>query len=209
MGGLRMGIFDWSVWIRDVSGEIPRRRRGRSGSGMCFRFFAGGLLVAVSVARGGSYDDQTIPGKWLKPLVPEQAEEPQYPDYDKNSGLDKAWDQCWAGQYRRALVTLEGVKKGKAIRIAMIRGECQLALGRYNDALTTLGNPAVADDPGIQTLRARVMAAQGGYLAAIGILQSEIKGHPDLVAPRYYLGEYREKMGDVAGATAAFDWFVD
>jgi tetratricopeptide (TPR) repeat protein len=176
---------------------------------MCFRFFAGGLLVAVSVARGGSYDDQTIPGKWLKPLVPEQAEEPQYPDYDKNSGLDKAWDQCWAGQYRRALVTLEGVKKGKAIRIAMIRGECQLALGRYNDALTTLGNPAVADDPGIQTLRARVMAAQGGYLAAIGILQSEIKGHPDLVAPRYYLGEYREKMGDVAGATAAFDWFVD
>src|ERR1700691_3583925 len=82
-------------------------------------------------------------------------------------------------------------------------------VGRDNDALATLGNPAVTGDPGIQTLRARVMAAQGGYLAAIGILQTEIRAHPDLVAPRYYLGEYREKLGDIAGATEAFDWFVD
>jgi len=166
-------------------------------------------VLAISTSLAGTYDDQTIPGKWLKPLVPEQGDDLQLPDYDKNSSLDKAWDQCWAGQYRRALVTLESVKKGKALRIAMIRGECQLALGRYEDALATLGNPAVADEAKIQTLRARVMAAQGGYLAAIGILQHEIKGHPDLVAPRYYLGEYREKLGDVAGATAAFDWFVD
>jgi hypothetical protein len=76
------------------------------------------VFAAVSTARAGIYDDETIPGKWLKPLVPERAEEPQYPDYDKNSDFDKAWDQCWAGQYRRALVTLESVKRGKPIRIA-------------------------------------------------------------------------------------------
>lgn len=168
-----------------------------------------GCLVAVSTARGGSYDDQTIPGKWIKSLVPEQGNEPDYPEYDKNSAVDKAWDQYWGGQYRRALVTLESAKKTKPLRVALIRGQCQLELGRYEDALATLGNPAVADDPQAQTLRARVMAAQGGYTAAIGILQDEIKTHPDLVPPRYYLGEYREKLGDVAGATAAYDWFID
>ncbi len=51
-------------------------------------------------------------------------------------------------------------------------------------------------------------AAQGGYPAAIGILQREIQRHPDAVAPRYYLGEFREKLGDVAGATEAYQWFV-
>jgi predicted Zn-dependent protease len=197
-----------------VAGKIVDRVHGVATYNTVMRRLRMGIFVllvfgAVSTARAGIYDDETIPGKWLKPLVPERAEEPQYPDYDKNSDFDKAWDQCWAGQYRRALVTLESVKRGKPIRIAMIRGECQLALGRYDDALGTLGNPAVADDPEIQTLRARVMAAQGGYLAAIGILQHEIKDHPDLVGPRYYLGAYREKLGDVAGATAAFDWFVD
>jgi tetratricopeptide (TPR) repeat protein len=170
---------------------------------------AGIVLATVTAARGGVYDDMTIPGKWLKPLVPEQTQEPQYPDYDQNSAVDKAWDQYWAGQYRRALVTLESVKKGKPVRIALIRAECQLELGRYEDALATLANPAVAQNPQIKTLRARVMAAQGGYTAAIGILQNEIKAYPDLVAPRYYLGEYREKLGDIAGATAAYDWFID
>ncbi len=60
--------------------------------------------------RAGSYDDQTIPGKWLRPLLPEQAKEPDYPNYDKNDPLEMAKDQYWAGQYRRALVTLEGIK---------------------------------------------------------------------------------------------------
>jgi cellulose synthase operon protein C len=170
-----------------------------------------GLLIFSSLpaAHAGSYDDETIPGKWLKPLVPEQSKEPQYPDYDKNSAVEKASDQVWAGQYRRALVTLQAARKAKPIRVALLRGQCQLALGRYADALATLGDPGVAADSQIQTLRARVMAAQGGYLAAISILQSELKSHPDLVAPHYFIGEYREKLGDVAGATAAFDWFIN
>src|SRR5579862_1207269 len=115
-------------------------------------FFAGLLLIAASTAFGGSYDDVTIPGRWLKPLVPEQGEEAKIPDYDQNSALDKARDQYWAGQYRRALVTLQSVKKGKAREIALLRGECQLELGRYQEALTTLANPAVADVPAIETL---------------------------------------------------------
>ena len=175
------------------------------------------IVCAISsIARAGILDDQTIPGKWLRPLLPEQVEEPQYPDYDKDSALAKAQDQYWAGQYRRALVTVEGfastlqsLKKGRARQIALLRGQCQLELGRYNDVLETCANPAFANDPTIQTLRARAMAEQGGYVPAIGILQAEIQKNPDVVAPRYYLGEYRERLGDVAGATAAYGWFVD
>jgi cellulose synthase operon protein C len=180
----------------------------------CFQTSVLGIAAAVCLlaaghARAGSYDDLTIPGKWLKPLLPEQLKEPDYPDYDKNNALEKARDQVWAGQYRRALITLSPVRAAKKqAEIALLRGECDLALGRYDDALTVLGNPAVAADPAVQTLRARVLAAQGGYTAAIGIIQQEIRQHPELTQPRYYLGEFREKLGDVAGATAAYQWFV-
>jgi len=167
------------------------------------------ILAAAVPAPAGMFDDQTIPGKWLKTLVPERQKEPQYPDYDRNNALEKASDQMWAGQYRRALVTLESVKKGKPLRIALIRAECQLQLGRYNDALASLSTSPVAHDPAAQTMWARIMAAQGQYTSAISILQNEIKSHPDLVAPRYYLGAYREKLGDISGATQAYDWFID
>jgi tetratricopeptide (TPR) repeat protein len=166
------------------------------------------ILTAGSV-RAGSYDDQTIPGKWIRPLLPETDKEPEYPSYDKNNGLEIARDQYWAGQYRRALVTLEGIRKPKKFAdAALIRGECDLELGQYDDATATLGNSAVAGEAAAQTLRARVQAAQGEYQAAIEILQREIQQHPGLVAPRYYLGAFREKLGDLAGATAAYQWFV-
>ena len=168
--------------------------------------------IASAIApplRAGMYDDQTIPGKWLKQLLPEKGEAAPIPDYDKNSPLGKAHDQFWAGQYRRALVTLESVKHGKPLDIALIRASCQLELGRFNDAMATLANPAIADDPAAQILRARVLAAQGGYTAAIALLQQQIKLHPQLIPAHYYLGDYMEKLGDVPSAEAAYDWFID
>ena len=47
-------------------------------------------LAGAGQLRAGTYDDQTIPGKWLKQLLPEKAEEPHYADYDKDSALAKA-----------------------------------------------------------------------------------------------------------------------
>jgi predicted Zn-dependent protease len=148
-----------------------------------------------AAARAGRYDDQTIPGKWIKPLLPESGDEPDYPGYDKNAAIERARDQYWAGQYRRALVTLEPVvKPKKPVEIALLRAQCDLELGRYADAMAALGSPAVSSDPSAQTLRARGLAAQGGFAAAIEILQREIQKNPELIAPRYYLGEYREKL---------------
>jgi cellulose synthase operon protein C len=169
----------------------------------------GFALIGAPLARAGTYDDQTIPGKWIKPLLPESGDEPNYPGYDKNAAIERARDQYWAGQYRRALVTLEPIAKPKKpVEVAILRAQCDLELGRYDNAMAALGNPAVLNDPAAETLRARVLAAQGGFAAAIAILRREIQQNPELIAPRYYLGEYSEKIGDVAGATAAYQWFV-
>jgi tetratricopeptide (TPR) repeat protein len=169
------------------------------------------LLMMLAVTRTGRCDDLedlTVPGKWIKPLVPEDAPEPQYPQYDKNNPVERARDQLWAGQYRRALVTLESARSGKPIDMALIRGEAELELGRYDAALATLGGSAVADDPAVQTLRARVQSAQGNYSGAIATLGKVIEKHPELWAPHYELGQCREQLGDIAGALEAYRWFV-
>lgn len=156
-----------------------------------------GLCVAVACAgaRGGEIEDQTIPGKWLAPLLPEDAPEPEYPDYDKNNLLEKARLQVEAGQYRRALVALELAGNGKPIDTALIGGQARLELGRYDEALAGLTLP----DPGVQTLRARVLAAEADYEGAIGVLRKVISTDSDLIAPHYYLGDCLEKAGDFDG----------
>ncbi|HEY1921263.1 MAG TPA: tetratricopeptide repeat protein, partial [Tepidisphaeraceae bacterium] len=167
-----------------------------------------GILTISAHARGGAYDDQTIPGKWIKPLLPEEGDQPDYPAYDKDA-IDKARDQYWAGQYRRALVTLEPVAKPrKPLEVELLRAECDLELGRYAEATAALGKPGVAGEPAAEVLLARVLAAQGGYATAIGVLQREIQKSPDRVAAHFYLGEYYEKAGNVPAATAAYQWFV-
>ena len=170
------------------------------------------LLLVVSgdrgAARADDLEDLTIPGKWIKPMVPEDAPEPEYPAYDQNNPLEKARDQLWAGQYRRALVTLESVPATKPIDIALIRGEAQLTLGRYDQALATLADPAVEADPAVQTLRARVQKAQGDYTGAVATLKKVLDKYPLRFAPHYELGECREKLGDIPGAIAEYAWFV-
>jgi tetratricopeptide (TPR) repeat protein len=167
-----------------------------------------GLSIIAQPLRAGAYDDMTIPGKWIKPLLPEAGDQPDYPGYDKNA-IEQARDQYWAGQYRRALVTLEPVAKPKKpLEVALLRAQCDLELGRYADATAALGKPGVAAEPAAETLRARVFAAQGGYEAAISILQREIQINPNQIAPHFYLGEYFEKLGNIPAATGAYQWFV-
>jgi cellulose synthase operon protein C len=171
-----------------------------------FVFFLAGVCVAVACAgsRAGEIEEQTIPGKWLAPLLPENAPAPEYPDYDKQNSLEQARIQLNSGQYRRALVTLQSAGNQKPIDVALIAGEARLELGRYDEALAGL----TANDPAEQTLRARVLAAEGNFPDAITTLQKTIAGNPDAVAPHYYLGEYLEKTGDYSGAKSAYTWFV-
>jgi tetratricopeptide (TPR) repeat protein len=164
------------------------------------------LLPARAIA--GGFDDRTIPDRWIKPLLPEQVPEPDYPDYDKGNFLEMARSQIWAGQYRRGLVTLTMVRRGKPVDVALLRGAARFAIGRLDEAITTLTDPEVADVPAVQTLLARVKAAQGKYDEAAAILGTVISKNPDLIPPRYYLGVYREAQGDISGAKLAYEWFV-
>ncbi|MGA3065972.1 MAG: tetratricopeptide repeat protein [Tepidisphaeraceae bacterium] len=163
-----------------------------------------GVMLSGAAARGGDIDERTIPGKWLNPLLPENAPEPAYPDYDAQNFLEKARLQLEAGQYRRALVTLQLAGNREPIDAALIAGEARLELGRYDEALFGLTAP----DAGVQTLRARVLAAQGNYQQAIDTLQKIIDANPELIPPHYYIGAYREAIGDIAGAKSAYEWFV-
>jgi tetratricopeptide (TPR) repeat protein len=162
------------------------------------------LAAASGPARGGDIDDETIPGKWLTPLLPESAPPPDVPDYDKNDPLEQARLQLNAGQYRRALVTLQSVGNKKPVDSALVAGEARLELGRYDEALSGL----TLADPAVQTLRARVLAAEGNFPDAIASLQKTIEGNPDAVAPHYYLGAYWEKMGNFEKAKKTYAWFV-
>jgi tetratricopeptide (TPR) repeat protein len=162
------------------------------------------VVLLVPAARAGQIDDQTIPGKWLNPLLPENTPEPTYPDYDANNNLEKARIQLEAGQYRRALVTLQSAGNRKPIDAALIAGEARRELGRYDQALADLTAP----DPAVQTLRARVLAAQGNFQPAIDSLQKIIQSNPNLIPPHYYLGAYLESIGDIPAAKSAYQWFV-
>jgi predicted Zn-dependent protease len=162
------------------------------------------IATACAGARGGGVEEQTVPEKWLTPLLPENVKEPQYPDYDQNDNLEKARLQLDAGQYRRALVTLQSAGDRKPIDAALIGGEARLELGRYDEALAGL----TLKDPGVQTLRAQVLVAKGDLPDAIATLKQVISANPDLIGPHYYLGECFEKIGDFDSAKSAYAWFV-
>jgi tetratricopeptide (TPR) repeat protein len=158
----------------------------------------------ATYSQAGQFADQTIPGSWLAPLLPEQVEPPQIPDFDQGDLVAQARIQLNAGQYRRALATLAGAPRKDSVEIDLIAGKARLELGRFDEALATLTDP----DPAVQTLRANVLAAMGRYDDAIATLRQVIAAHPDLIPPRFYLGENLEKAGDVPGALAAYNWFL-
>ncbi|MDP9173109.1 MAG: tetratricopeptide repeat protein [Planctomycetota bacterium] len=166
-------------------------------------------ILPATIACGGKFDDRTVPGKWIKPLLPEDVPEPDYAQYDKGNFLEMARTQVWSGQYRRALVTLGMVRRGKPVEVALLRGEAALALGRFDRATATLSEPKVASNPQVQTLLARVKAAEGKFDGAIELLQQVVSENPSLILPRYLLGEYRESVGDISGAKTAYQWFLD
>jgi tetratricopeptide (TPR) repeat protein len=159
-------------------------------------------------ARADGLDDQTVPGRWIRSVLPENVPPPNYPDYDKGVLLEEARAQVFSGQYRRALVSLEKVTKGKPTDITIMRGQALLALGRFDQALTALGDAAVSGDPAVQILRSRVQEAQGDFSGAIETINGVISQKPDLIESHFRLGQYQEDVGNIPAATAAYGWFT-
>src|SRR5437868_6749564 len=125
-----------------------------------------GAVAAIAVAAASlgwcgrvvAADDlvnDSIPRKWINPLLPEKLPPLKYPDYF--SAIDKAQAQWFAGRYKLSLITLarlHEVKPEQQAQVALIKGRSLYALGRTDEALSALSDAAVAADPDVQVERA-------------------------------------------------------
>src|SRR3954469_23303658 len=120
--------------IQMADKETKARRR------KLFCFFLCGLcaLGALSVAPALAFDwkKESIPEKWIRPLVPEEEKHAKYPTY--YGDLDKARAQAFSGLYRRALVTLSTGRDIDPVEGALVRATSLASLGRTDEALAAL-----------------------------------------------------------------------
>ena len=172
------------------------------------------LLLAVfagaSFAFAGDLSSDTLPGKWIKPLVPEQLPPLVYPPYFVN--FDKAKMQAFTGRYKLALQTLRGVQPtdmgANPAAMAEVKSTALIGLGRDTQALQVLSDPAVADAPRIQVERAVLLSKMGKTADAIGLLKDHLRAHPQSIRGHYELGRLSELVDDIPTAKDAYGWFV-
>lgn len=151
-------------------------------------------------ALAGGLEDRLPPNSWLEEYRPEKLPKLKYPSYYKD--LDKARHEAFTGRYKQALISLAKVPDAPAADAAQIRITCLHALGRSYAALQ-LDLP----DARVQVLRAQVLADLGGHDEAIGILEAQIKDHPESISARFWHTNLLERKGDIDGAKSALAWF--
>jgi tetratricopeptide (TPR) repeat protein len=156
------------------------------------------------------FSTDTVPGRWIHPLVPEQLPDLKYPAYFND--FDKAKQQVWTGRYKLALQTL-GTLKPTAKNVdpavyADLKAQSLIAVGREDEALATLSDPVISQAPAVQIRRAILLSSMGKTPEAIALLQKVLQGHPDSISGHYQLGRLSELVDDVPGARAAYGWFV-
>jgi len=164
-----------------------------------------GVLAGTSLA--ADLQKKGLPQRWLEPLMPEELPKLKHPEYFED--LDKAKAQLASGRYKLALATLYAAKQVDPVEAALVRGSALSALGRTDEALSTLSVENVVDAPRAQVLRAVVLESIEKNAEAIDLLKKHLEKNPTSIAGHYHLGAISEKVGDVATATAAYQWFVD
>src|SRR6185503_4600851 len=168
------------------------------------------LLGLAFDARGDDFIQQSIPGRWIHPLLPEDLPDLEYPAYFKD--LDKAKLEAFTGRYKKALLSLRKAKDADPVAAAMVKATSLSALGKIDDALKALSAAKVVDQPEAQILRARIVANQGKLGEAIELLNKVASGHKDAadkhaVAAHFYLGQFLEQTGEMEAARQAYAYF--
>ncbi|MDB5302698.1 MAG: hypothetical protein JWM97_247 [Phycisphaerales bacterium] len=167
----------------------------------------------TSVSRADATDElvqNSAPMKWVKPFLPENLPDLNYPAYFND--LDKAKSQAFHGRYKKALQSLQTFKPQKPeefVAVALTRSKALEALGKQQQAFKVLSDEQVAKDPAVQVRRAEVLAGMGSTEEALAVVKELLKDHPESIAGHYQLGAICEQVGDIAGAKAAFTWFVE
>ncbi len=167
------------------------------------------FCACVPSARAVDFVRDTAPHKWLQRFIPEDLPEQKYPTYFND--LDKARFQAFTGRYKLSLITLKKYKDPKPaerVQVAMIQGDSNSALGRWQQAVEALSEPAVADDPEVRVRKARVMTAWGKPAEARKTLEDVVQQTPTSISAHYQLGVVCEVLGDLEAAKKAYGWFV-
>lgn len=176
-------------------------------------FSAAAVAVIVSItqpARAVDFVRETIPHKWVERMMPEDLPEQKYPAYF--NALDKAKFQSFTGRYKLSLMTLrkhKDLKPEERPVIALIRADSLSALGRWQQAIETLSDPAIAERPEIVVRKARVLLESGKPDEARALLEQALAAHPSSIPGRYLLGVVCETLGDLEAAKKAYAWFVE
>src|SRR3954453_17261889 len=134
-----------------------------------------GCAIGISInsaARGQDLSRETIPGKWIEPLLPENLPKLELPEYAKD--IDRARAEAFTGRFKKSLRTLAKVKDAHAAEVAMIRATSLAAMGRRGEALKSLSDPAVADQPRVQVRRAILLADMGRLDESLALLKQHI-----------------------------------
>ncbi len=176
------------------------------------------VLVAVACSAisraaddgGDEFSREAIPQKWIERLAPERLPELSYAAYYND--LDKARQQAFHGHYRESLISLAKVhpkKKEDQVSVALWKSYSQRAVGQIDQAIATVSDEKIADEPAIQVRRAELLALSGKTADAIALLQEHLKANPASVAGHFELGRISEQVGDIKGARQAYSWFVE
>lgn len=179
----------------------------------CVKAFAVGattVCLLPHIARGHDFIRETIPHIWVDAFIPEKLPPLEYASYDDE--LAKAQKQVFAGRYKLALITLQGIKEPKpdqAQDVALTRSRALHALGRDPEALSFLRTPALANNPDAQVLAAQVLSEQCKFDEALEALQAHLKATPASIPGRYWLARVNEQTGNLDAAEKAYAWFVD
>jgi predicted Zn-dependent protease len=173
-------------------------------------FFAVLLSGLFWSAAGFGFDlvDDSVPMKWINPLLPEDLPALKYPAYF--SDFDKAQAQEFSGRYKQSLFTLRRLKDLKPDQqadAALIKGQALSAMGQWDEAIAALSDAAVKDAPAVQIERAQVLSRLGRNSEALSLLRQHLQKYADSIAGHYWLGYVLEQAGDIPAARDQYAWF--
>lgn len=146
----------------------------------------------------------TAPQKWIDATLPEKGKKLEKPEYF--NALDTARQQYMAGRYKAALYTLYKAPADlDATDVAVLKAKCLTAIGRVDEALSTL--EPVKTEPKAMLARADALESIGKVDEAMHVLRDLLAAHADSIAGHYQLGALAERMGDLKLAEEQFGWF--
>ena len=161
-----------------------------------------GGRASAQIVGGDRFSRSVKPTSTINRLMPEGAESVAVPEYF--SVAERALAQVRAGQYRRAIYTVHG-QPGAEAKVALARGRAHAALGEFDAAMAALDGAEGVD---VLLERSRVLAGVGRFGEAAEAAGRAVAAGPEDLRARFEVGRVAELRGDLAGARAAYAWFV-